>query len=149
MTQLMGPLIVFWAFGCLLTFHELRAGRQRGRNLMPASKSSAVCRAVLTCSLSIRRASRILRSTDNCAIMNAGRMRSGIGGATAAEPSVELSISPADAIKCTTCYMCACRCGIKVYLKDGKVRYIEGNRDHPVNKGILCGKGSADKMLTR
>jgi anaerobic selenocysteine-containing dehydrogenase len=42
--------------------------------------------------------------------------------------------------------MCACRCGIKVYLKDGRVRYIEGNRDHPVNKGVLCGKGSAGIM---
>ncbi|ODT25623.1 MAG: formate dehydrogenase [Hyphomicrobium sp. SCN 65-11] len=46
----------------------------------------------------------------------------------------------------TTCYMCACRCGINVYLKDGKVRYIDGNRDHPVNKGVLCGKGSAGIM---
>src|ERR1700739_3815762 len=43
----------------------------------------------------------------------------------------------------TTCYMCACRCGIKVHLKDVKLRYIEGNRDHPVNRGVLCGKGSA------
>ena len=42
--------------------------------------------------------------------------------------------------------MCACRCGIRVFLKDGKVRYIEGNRDHPVNKGVLCGKGSAGIM---
>jgi anaerobic selenocysteine-containing dehydrogenase len=42
--------------------------------------------------------------------------------------------------------MCACRCGIKVYLKDGTVRYIEGNRDHPINKGVLCGKGSAGIM---
>ena len=33
----------------------------------------------------------------------------------------------------STCYMCACRCGIRVHLKDGRVRYIEGNRDHPVN----------------
>ena len=46
----------------------------------------------------------------------------------------------------TTCYMCACRCGIKVHLKDGKLRYIEGNRDHPVNRGVLCGKGSAGIM---
>ncbi|MGE3702470.1 MAG: molybdopterin-dependent oxidoreductase, partial [Hyphomicrobiaceae bacterium] len=53
---------------------------------------------------------------------------------------------PADEIKTTTCYMCACRCGIRVFLKDGKVRYIEGNRDHPVNKGVLCGKGSAGIM---
>ena len=36
-----------------------------------------------------------------------------------------------DEVKTTTCYMCACRCGIKVHLKDGSVRYIEGNRDHP------------------
>jgi len=42
--------------------------------------------------------------------------------------------------------MCACRCGIKVHLKDGKLRYIEGNRDHPVNRGVLCGKGSAGIM---
>jgi anaerobic selenocysteine-containing dehydrogenase len=42
--------------------------------------------------------------------------------------------------------MCACRCGIDVHLKDGKVRYIEGNRDHPVNRGVLCAKGSAGIM---
>jgi len=46
----------------------------------------------------------------------------------------------------TTCYMCACRCGIKVHLKDGRVRYIQGNREHPVNKGVLCAKGSAGIM---
>ena len=62
------------------------------------------------------------------------------------EPNIALSVAPADEIKTTTCYMCACRCGIRVYLKDGKVRYIEGNRDHPVNKGVLCGKGSAGIM---
>src|SRR5690606_9358297 len=59
---------------------------------------------------------------------------------------VTLSERPADRIETTTCYMCACRCGIKAHLKDGKVRYIEGNRDHPVNKGVLCGKGSAGIM---
>lgn len=42
--------------------------------------------------------------------------------------------------------MCACRCGIKVHLKDGRIRYIEGNPDHPVNKGVLCAKGSAGIM---
>jgi anaerobic selenocysteine-containing dehydrogenase len=59
---------------------------------------------------------------------------------------VETSPEGPDEIKYTTCYMCACRCGIKVHLKDGAVRYIEGNRDHPVNKGVLCGKGSAGIM---
>jgi sulfite dehydrogenase (quinone) subunit SoeA len=58
-------------------------------------------------------------------------------------PKIDTSPAVADEIKCTTCYMCACRCGIKVYLKDGTVSYIEGNRDHPVNKGVLCAKGSA------
>lgn len=60
--------------------------------------------------------------------------------------SGHLSVPAADEIKTTTCYMCACRCGIRVHLKDGKVRYIDGNRDHPVNKGVLCGKGAAGIM---
>jgi anaerobic selenocysteine-containing dehydrogenase len=46
----------------------------------------------------------------------------------------------------TTCYMCACRCGIKVHLSDGRIRYIEGNRNHPVNRGVLCAKGAAGIM---
>ncbi|MBT5187986.1 MAG: hypothetical protein HOM01_14345, partial [Kordiimonadaceae bacterium] len=32
-------------------------------------------------------------------------------------------------IKTTTCYMCACRCRINVHLKNGRVKYIEGNPD--------------------
>src|SRR3569623_1810385 len=52
----------------------------------------------------------------------------------------------ADEVKYTTCYMCACRCGIKVHIKDGRIRYIEGYKDHPVNRGVLCGKGSAGIM---
>ena len=51
-----------------------------------------------------------------------------------------------DEVKKTTCYMCACRCGINVHLKDGKIRYIDGNKDHPINKGVLCAKGSAGIM---
>jgi anaerobic selenocysteine-containing dehydrogenase len=57
-----------------------------------------------------------------------------------------LSVPSADQVKHTTCYMCACRCGIRVHLKDGRIRYIEGNRNHPVNKGVLCAKGSAGIM---
>ena len=51
-----------------------------------------------------------------------------------------------DEVKTTTCYMCACRCGIKVHMKDGRIRYIQGNAAHPVNKGVLCAKGSAGIM---
>src|SRR5512144_689933 len=49
-------------------------------------------------------------------------------------------------IKSTTCYMCACRCGIKVHVRDGEVRYIEGNPDHPLNKGVICAKGGSGIM---
>ena len=49
-------------------------------------------------------------------------------------------------VKNTTCYMCACRCGIRVTLRDGEVRYIEGNPDHPLNKGVICAKGSSGIM---
>ena len=59
---------------------------------------------------------------------------------------LDLSSPVSDEVKTTTCYMCACRCGIKVHLKDGSIRYIEGNKDHPVNKGVLCAKGSAGIM---
>ncbi|MDA3858654.1 MAG: molybdopterin-dependent oxidoreductase, partial [Roseovarius sp.] len=62
------------------------------------------------------------------------------------QPKIETSPKVSDEVRKTTCYMCACRCGINVHLKAGKVAYIEGNRDHPVNKGVLCAKGSAGIM---
>ncbi|MBS0440847.1 MAG: molybdopterin-dependent oxidoreductase, partial [Proteobacteria bacterium] len=49
-------------------------------------------------------------------------------------------------VRSTTCYMCACRCGIRVHLRNGEVRYIEGNPDHPLNRGVICAKGSSGIM---
>ena len=49
-------------------------------------------------------------------------------------------------VKYSTCYMCACRCGIKVTIENNQVRFIQGNRNHPINKGVLCAKGSAGIM---
>ena len=56
----------------------------------------------------------------------------------------------------STCYMCACRCGIQVTLQDhpatpdsparSTVRFIQGTPGHPVNDGVLCAKGSAGIM---
>ena len=46
----------------------------------------------------------------------------------------------------TTCYMCACRCGIRVHLRNGEVRYIDGNPDHPLTGGVICAKGSSGIM---
>ena len=59
---------------------------------------------------------------------------------------VKTSPRVSDEIKQTTCYMCACRCGIDVHMLDNQIRYIEGNKDHPTNKGVLCAKGSAGIM---
>jgi len=65
-------------------------------------------------------------------------------------PLHDPTVSPlADAkveVRTTTCYMCACRCGIRVHLRDGEVRYIDGNPDHPLNKGVICAKGSSGIM---
>ena len=52
----------------------------------------------------------------------------------------------AQEVKYTTCFMCACRCGIKVTLVEDQLRFIEGNPNHPVNKGVLCAKGNAGIM---
>lgn len=49
-------------------------------------------------------------------------------------------------VKMTTCYMCACRCGIKVTTEGNEIRFIQGNPRHPVNKGVLCAKGNAGIM---
>jgi len=49
-------------------------------------------------------------------------------------------------VKDTTCYMCACRCGIRVTLRDGEVRYIQGNPEHPLNQGVICAKGASGIM---
>ena len=63
---------------------------------------------------------------------------------------IDFSAPTADEVKTTTCYMCACRCGIRVHLRDNgsgpQVRYIEGNPDHPLNQGVICAKGSSGIM---
>ena len=51
--------------------------------------------------------------------------------------------------KFTTCYMCACRCGIKVTTEGNEVRFIQGNPNHPINKGVLCAKGNSGIMKQR
>jgi anaerobic selenocysteine-containing dehydrogenase len=60
--------------------------------------------------------------------------------------NLELNRSTGDEVKTTTCYMCACRCGIRAHLKNGRVRYIDGNPDHPVNRGVICAKGASGIM---
>ncbi len=56
------------------------------------------------------------------------------------------STAPRIEHKNTTCYMCACRCGIRVTLRDGEIRYIQGNPEHPLNHGVICAKGASGIM---
>ena len=62
------------------------------------------------------------------------------------DPDIDTSPAVSDRVETTTCYMCACRCGISVHMRHGAIRYIEGNRAHPVNRGVLCAKGAAGIM---
>ena len=64
------------------------------------------------------------------------------------QPYLDTSPQLSDEIRKTTCYMCACRCGIDVHIKNDKVAYIEGNKDHPVNQGVLCAKAVSYTHLT-
>jgi formate dehydrogenase major subunit len=43
----------------------------------------------------------------------------------------------------TICPYCGVGCGQVVSVIDGKVINIEGDPDHPINRGALCSKGSA------
>jgi len=43
----------------------------------------------------------------------------------------------------TVCPYCAVGCGMIVHRKDGKIVNIEGDPEHPINRGSLCSKGSA------
>jgi len=41
----------------------------------------------------------------------------------------------------TDCTICYHSCGMNVLVEDGKIKKVEGLKDHPLNKGGLCPKG--------
>jgi formate dehydrogenase major subunit len=43
----------------------------------------------------------------------------------------------------TICPYCAVGCGMIVHTKNGSVINIEGDPDHPINRGTLCSKGAS------
>src|SRR6266542_2035715 len=43
----------------------------------------------------------------------------------------------------TTCRECATGCGVIAETRDGRTIKLEGNPDHPVNRGALCARGQA------
>jgi formate dehydrogenase major subunit len=60
---------------------------------------------------------------------------------------IEPRTQTADKVVKSICPFCAVGCGQDVYVKDGKVVQIEGDKDSPVSRGRLCPKGSASKQL--
>ncbi len=43
----------------------------------------------------------------------------------------------------TTCRECPAGCGLHVRVREGRAVKVEGNPDHPVNRGRLCARGQA------
>ena len=79
-----------------------------------------------------------------------GSDRSGRGAAvkSAKTAAARPRVADADAVVKSVCPYCAVGCGQNVYVKDGAVIQIEGDKDSPVSRGRLCPKGSASLQLT-
>ncbi len=45
------------------------------------------------------------------------------------------------------CGFCHSSCGLKIHVRNGKIDRVEGDPDHPVNRGYLCSKARAIKPL--
>lgn len=41
------------------------------------------------------------------------------------------------------CHFCSGGCGLLLHIKDGKIVYLDGDPDNPVNSGALCPKGAS------
>jgi thiosulfate reductase/polysulfide reductase chain A len=51
------------------------------------------------------------------------------------------AVTPETVIVKNVCHQCPARCGIDVYVTDGKVHAIYGTLDNPISNGKLCPKG--------
>src|SRR5438105_8639101 len=47
----------------------------------------------------------------------------------------------------STCRQCPAGCGIVVRIMNGRAKKIEGNAEHPLNRGKLCARGQAGLQL--
>ena len=56
------------------------------------------------------------------------------------EPGFDLG--DADEVISSVCEVCFWKCGIRAHKKDGRVRAITGNPDHPLSRGKLCPRGT-------
>lgn len=51
-------------------------------------------------------------------------------------------------VKHSLCDICSpgFHCGVDAYVKDGRIIKVEGTKEHPVNHGLLCTKGAANRQ---
>jgi assimilatory nitrate reductase catalytic subunit len=49
----------------------------------------------------------------------------------------------------TTCGYCSVGCGMRIGVRDGRAVAVEGDPDHPVNRGRLCPKGLSEHQMLR
>lgn len=51
-------------------------------------------------------------------------------------------------IRHSLCDICSptSHCGVSCYVKDGVIIKVEGNEDHPLNRGLLCTKGASNRQ---
>jgi anaerobic selenocysteine-containing dehydrogenase len=49
-------------------------------------------------------------------------------------------------VKKTICSICGVQCGVDAYVKDGRIVKVEGTKENPSNKGVLCTKGAANRQ---
>lgn len=77
---------------------------------------------------------------------------SAAGAAACSEPTGKLIpylVSPDQTVPgvstyyATTCRECAASCGVIAETRDGRVIKLEGNPEHPLNKGALCARGQS------
>ena len=77
---------------------------------------------------------------------------SAAGAAACSEPTGKLIpylVSPDQTVPgvstyyATTCRECAASCGVIAETRDGRVIKLEGNPEHPLNRGALCARGQS------
>ena len=74
-------------------------------------------------------------------ITTAGAFFGGVSFLTSCKPTPEKLRGAKEST--TICPYCAVGCGLIVSTRDGNIINIEGDPDHPINRGTLCSKGNA------
>lgn len=85
----------------------------------------------------------LLKATTAAGMVGATGLGVGIVGdlATSESEAAPAAAAPETKIVKNTCHQCPARCGIDVYVTDGRVHAIYGTPDHPISNGKLCPKG--------